>query len=409
MDIYVARQPIFDSENNVFAYELLYRDGLTNSFDRSIAGNIATSIVLTNSYLSFGLNNLVEGKLAFVNFDKHLILSGVPELLDKERVVIELLETIVPNSQLIEKVKKLTEEGYQCAIDDYIEGYKYPKLVEACSIVKVDFLENTHEDIRKITREMSALNKILLAEKIETKEEYEWAKSLGYHYFQGYFFSRPLLEKRKTFSDSAMQYIRLMQELSDKEPNIAAIAKIIEIDVSLTYKLLKLVNSKLGLNHEVVSVQHAIALLGLHSFSKWLSLAMVQNIGEGKVNELSKYALMRSYMLDKVATATNFTMFRDELVIIGTLSVVDALLEMDMKQVLDQLPLSDGVKGTLLGEVTMFSDCYNLVLSYEKGDFEAAEQYACAAGFPYNILVDHYVEAVGYADDMFIKLNKDNQ
>lgn len=409
MDIYVARQPIFDVDNNVIAYELLYRDGLTNSFDRSIAGNIATSIVLTNSYLTFGINNLVEGKLTFVNFDKHLILSNVPDLLDKDKVVIELLETIVPNQQLIDKVKRLTNEGYQCAIDDYVEGYKYPDLVDACNIIKVDFIMNTHDEIIKVTREMSAKKKILLAEKIETKEEFEWAKSLGYHYFQGYYFSRPLLEKRKTFSESAMQYIRLMQELSDKEPDIARIARIIEIDVSLTYKLLKLVNSRLGLNHEVVSVQHAIALLGLQSFSRWLSLAMVQNIGEGKVNELSKYALMRSYMLDKVASATEFSMCRDELVIIGTLSVVDALLEMDMSQVLDQLPLSEGVKGTLLGEVTMFSDCYNLVLSYERGEFGAAEYFAKGAGYPYALLVEHYIDAVRYADEMFIELNRENQ
>lgn len=408
MDIFVARQPIFDREYNVVAYELLYRNGLENSFDRSISGNVATSIVLTNSFLTFGIQRLVEGKKAFVNFDKHLIISGVAELLDKDQVVIELLETIVPNEQFIQKLKQLKDDGYICAADDYVDGYKYPRLIESCDIVKVDFSKNTRLGIENTTREMKRQKKVLLAEKIETREDYEWARNLGYELFQGYYFARPLLETRKTFSDSAIQYIRLMNELIEKEPNIKKIARIIEIDVSLTYKLLKLVNSSLGLSQEVTSVQHAVALLGLKSFGRWLSLAMVQNIGETKINELSKYSLMRAFMMDRIATATRFSFFRDELVLLGTLSVVDAILEMEMEDILEPLPLSDGVKDSLLGRETIFSDCYNLVLSYEKGNFLAAENYAKNVGYPYRLLSEHYVAAVKYADEMFEELNKEN-
>lgn len=408
MEIYVARQPIFDIENKVIAYELLYRNGLENSFDGSVPGNVATSIVLTNTFLTFGMDNLVEGKMAFVNFDKHLIMSGVAELLDKKKVIIELLETIVPNEQFMQKVLELKEKGYTCALDDYVDGYKYPKLVDACNIIKVDFIHNTREGIIKLTRELKKQGKLLLAEKIESKEEYEWARSLGYEYFQGYYFSRPLMEKRKTFSDSALQYIRLMNELAEKEPSVTKISRIIEVDVSLTYKLLKLVNSSLGISQEVTSVQHAIAMLGLRSFGRWLSLAMVQNIGETKIHELSKYSLMRAFMLDKISSATQFSFFRDEMVILGTLSVIDALLEMDMAVILESLPLSDAVNLTLQGHTTMFSDCYNLVLSYEKGEFLEAEEFAKGAGYPYRLMADHYIEAVKYADDMYEELNQDN-
>ncbi len=408
MDIYVARQPIFDTEYNVIAYELLYRNGLENSFDGSVAGNVATSIVLTNTFLTFGIDKLLEGKMAFVNFDKHLILSGVAELLDKDKVIIELLEDIVPNEQFIQKIVDLNEKGYSCALDDYVDGYKYPRLIDACKIIKVDFIHNTREGIMKLTRELKQQGKLLLAEKIETKEEYEWARSIGYEYFQGYYFSRPLMEKRKTFSDSALQYIRLMNELAENEPSISKISKIIEVDVSLTYKLLKLVNSSLGISQEITSVQHAIALLGLKSFRGWLSLAMVQNIGESKISELLKYSLMRSFMLNKIASATPFSFFRDEMVILGTLSVIDALLEMDMTTILESLPLSDAVNQTLKGHTTMFSDCYNLVLCYEKGEFLEAEEYAKAAGYPYRLMSEHYIEAVRYADEMYEEMNRDN-
>jgi len=408
MEIYVARQPIFDSDNNVVAYELLYRNGLENSFDRSVAGNVATSIVLTNSFLTFGIEKLVEDKLAFVNFDKHLILSGVAELLNKDQVVIELLETIVPNEQFIQKIKSLKEQGYTCAADDYVDGYKYERLIEACDIVKVDFIHNTYDGIAKLTWDLRKKGKVLLAEKIETKEEFEWAKSIGYQYFQGYYFARPLMEKRKTFHDSVLQYIKLMNEMIEDEPDILKITRIIEVDVSLTYKLLKLVNSSLGIPNEISSTQHAISMLGLKSFSRWLSLAMVQNIGEGSVSELSKYALMRSFMLDKIATSTRFAFFRDELVLLGTLSVIDAILEMDMETIIDPLPLSDGVRDTLLGKMTMFSDCYNLVLFYERGEFDDAETYAKSIGYSYNDLAEHYVAAVEYADQMYEELNKEN-
>lgn len=408
MEIFVARQPIFDVDYNVVAYELLYRDGLENSFDRSIAGNIATSILLTNTYLAFGIDRLVEGKRAFVNFDKHLIMSGIVELLDKDKVVIELLEDIVPNEQFIQTVMDLKDKGYSCAIDDYIDGYKYTRLIEACDIIKVDFLQNDKESLKKITREMLRKKKFLLAEKIETKEEFEWAKEIGYKYFQGYYFSKPLMEKRKTFTESALQYIKLMKELMVDEPDIGAIAAIIEIDASLTYKLLKLVNSSMGISQEIVSIQHAVALLGLKSFSRWLSLAMVQNIGETKVSELAKYSLMRAYMLDKIATYSQFQLFRDELVLLGTLSVIDAMLEMDMGDVLAFLPLSDAVKDSLLGKTTMFSDCYNIVLAYEKGDFDLADQYASQAGYPAEMLGDHYIESIEYADTMYEEMNRDN-
>lgn len=409
MEIFVARQPIFDDKNDVIAYELLYRNGIKNSFDKSVSGNVATSIVLTNSFLTFGIQNLIEDKMAFVNFDKHLIMSGIVELLDSDKVIIELLETIVPDEKFINRVKALKDKGYKFAIDDYFEGYVHKTITEVCDIVKVDFMNNSREGIAKLTWELKQNGKLLLAEKVESKEEFEWAKSIGYKYFQGYYFAKPVVEKRKTFSESAVQYIRLMDQLSEEEPNFSKISSIIEIDVSLTYKLLKLVNSKLGLTQEIVSVQHAIMLLGLKSFSRWLSLAMVQNIGQGSVNELSKYALIRSYMLDRIAGTTQFSMFRDELVLIGTLSVVDVILEMDMQKILEQLPLSDGVKGTLLGEETMFSDCYNLVLAYEKAMFSEAETYAKAAGYSYDLLSAHYIEAVQYADDMYEALNKDNE
>jgi len=150
MDVYVARQPIFDNDKNVIAYELLYRDDDKNFFDLSVASNIATSILLMNSYISFGIDNLVDDAKAFINFEMNLIKYDIPLLLDHNKIVIELLEDIVPDKIFMDKIKMLKSKGYTIAVDDYVEGYAFDDLVELADIIKVDFFGNTQEEIKRI-------------------------------------------------------------------------------------------------------------------------------------------------------------------------------------------------------------------------------------------------------------------
>lgn len=401
MDIFVARQPIFDRNREVFAYELLYRDSEKNFFSGDVASNVATSILLMNSYLNFGIQNLVGDHKAFVNFDIDLVMNDVPHLLNKDEVVIELLEDIVPTRAFMTKVQGLKDKGYTVAIDDFVEDYAHTSLVHMCNIIKVEFMGATKESIQKIVKTWKPQGKLLLAEKVETIEEFEWAKALGFDYFQGYFFSKPAMVKSKRLNDSAAQYVRLMNEMNVPEPDYKHISNIIEMDVALTYKILKLVNSKLSKGNEINSIQHGLSILGVKAIRRWLSLAMVQNLSTAETSELVITSMVRSHLLENIASNSNLKQHTQELTLIGILSILDVMLEKPMAELLETLPLTAEVKGTLLGEKTLFSPAYDLCLSYERGDFDMINDCGDKLAYDGTLLSKHYIEAVKWSDATF--------
>jgi len=401
MEVYVARQPIFDQANEVHAYELLYRQNEQNFFDQSVTSNVATSLLLMNSYYTFGIDKLAgEGKV-FINFDKSLITSGYPLLLDKNKVVIELLEDIVPDKQFIESVKKLKAAGYTIALDDYVESYEYMELVELSNIIKVDFLENTEEQIINIARRWKRSKKILLAEKVETQEIYEWAKKLGYKLFQGYYFSKPKMLKGKSVEDSAFQFIKIMEELCKTEPNYKAISSIIEIDVNLTYKLLKLVNSNFVGATKITSIQHGLSVLGIATFEKWISLAMVKSMAEDKPQESVKVSMSRGKFMELIAKNTKLKNKANEMMMVGILSVIDGLVDKPMGEIVEELPLKDEVKKALLLQEGHYTKSFKMVLKFEKGLFEESKEYYKELKIPIEKISQLYYEAIEWSESMF--------
>lgn len=404
MDIYIARQPIFDNKYNVIAYELLYRDGSGNFFNGNISDNMATSILLINSYFNFGINNLVGDSKVFINFDSHLIKSRIAELLNKDKVVIEILETVEPDKKLLKKLKRLNELGYTLAIDDYTTDYKYSEITNLCDIVKVDFMENTKNGIISLVKKLKKSGKLILAEKVETKEEFEWAKSIGFDYYQGFYFSKPSLQKGKALPENALQYVRVMNELNTPEPNFKMLSDIIGLDIYLTYKLLKLVNSNGRLLNEITSIQQAIAILGVNELTRWLSLAMVQDMCKQETNEAVRCAMIRSNLLKEIALHSDLKNSEEELSLLGTLSILDTVLETDMDEALKPIPISKEMKNTLLGKKTMYSDAMTLCFAYERGVFDDIRNSAFNINYEIKLLSTHYIASVAWADEMFEEL-----
>lgn len=401
MEVFVARQPIFDVDNKVYAYELLYRQSEQNFFDQSVTSNVATSLLLMNSYYTFGIDKLVGDGKAFINFDKHLIDAEIPMLLDKERVVVELLEDIEPDKGFIREVKKLRTNGYTIAIDDYVEGYLYDELVELSHIIKVDFFENTNEQIESIVRRWKPRGKILLAEKVETQEVFEWAKKIGFDLFQGYYFSKPAMLRGKGMTDSTYQYIRIMEELSAKEPDYKRIAEVIETDVALTYKLLKLVNSNFTASKAITSIQHGLAILGIDAFEKWFSLAMVQNLAGSKPSELVKLSMLRGHFMEAVALNSQLKSYSNEMMLVGILSVIDALVERPIEDIVNELPLGEDIKAALLMKPGKYTKVYQMVLQIEKGDFELKDDCGREINLDCMEVPKYYYDSVKWADEIF--------
>lgn len=402
MDIFVARQPIFNNDIEVVGYELLYRDSEKNFFNTTITSNVATSILLMNTYFHFGIENLVGDKTAFINFGAHLINAEIPQLLSTKNVVIEILEEIEPDKQIIEKFRKLRKDGYTVAIDDYIVDYPHKEVLPFCQIMKVDFLNNTKEEIRQIVHTYGKQGKLFLAEKVETKAQYDFAKDLGFHYYQGYFFAKPDMVKSKDLSVSAGQYTRLIEALYRKDPDYKEITSIIEIDVILTYKLLKVVNSNFSLGTQITSIHHALSILGIDAFTKWLSLAMVQNLGKATNSEVVKLAMVRSKMLELMGQKSALLRgHEEELSLLGILSVIDILLQEPMEVIIEKLPISSEIKKTFLREESLFLYPYELCLAYERGEFGHIESYSDTVDYHVKELAEDYVTAVKWADKLY--------
>lgn len=403
MDIFVARQAIFNASQEVVGYELLYRDSDKNFFNTSITSNVATAILLMNTYFHFGIENLVGDKTAFINFDAHLIKADIPQLLSTKNVVIEILEQIVPDDDILQKFNNLRRDGYTIAIDDYIVDYPHKDILPYCQIMKIDFRNNTKDEIKGIIYKYKKQGKLFLAEKVETQEEFDWAKNLGFNYFQGYFFARPSMIKSKQLSVSSTQYVRLIEALYEKEPDYKKISKIIEIDVILTYKLLKLVNSNFSLGTQITSIHHALSILGIDAFTKWLSLAMVQDLGKVSSSELVKVAMIRSRMLELMAENSSILKaHRDEMSLLGILSVIDVMLQRPMAELVIELPLSAELKRTFLRQESLYLYPYELCLAYERGDFGHVDANgASTESYHIRELANYYIEAVKWSEELF--------
>lgn len=401
MDIFVARQPIFNNTMDVVGYELLYRDSDQNFYNSSINSNVATAILLMNTYFHFGIENLIGDATAFINFDAHLIKADIPQLLSTKNVVIEILEEIVPDPIILEKFRQLRRDGYTIAIDDYIVDYPHQDVLPFCQIMKIDFIKNSREQIKSILTKYRKQGKLFLAEKVETRDDFEWAKNQGFEYYQGFFFSKPTMLKSKELNVSSSQYVRLLEALYEKEPDYRKISKIIEIDVVLTYKLLKLVNSNFSLGTQITSIHHALSILGIDAFTKWLTLAMVQNLGKVTSSEVVKVSMIRSKMLELMAASSSMLRgHEDEMSLLGILSVIDVMLQRPMEEIVIELPLSTELRKTFLRQESLYLYPYELCLAYERGDFKHIDTSADDASY-INELSRHYIEAVRWADELF--------
>lgn len=229
MDIFIAKQPIYDVDNRVYAYELLYRSGEENVYNCHNQDK-ATSTVIMNSFVSIGMKSLTDGKRAFINFSKKLIASGIPFKLPKNDIVIEILEDIIPDEGFIDDCKSLKETGYLLAIDDleYCNIDRYKCLIQYIDIIKVDFLLNTFKEIELITKEYSNKAVKLLAEKIENKQQFKFAKQLGFDYFQGYYFEKPTIIKAKVTDQLELSSYETISELDKRELDINVLSSIVE-------------------------------------------------------------------------------------------------------------------------------------------------------------------------------------
>ncbi|WP_312523499.1 HDOD domain-containing protein [Anaerospora sp.] len=376
MQVFVARQPIFDRRQHIFAYELLFRQGQEN-FYSAADGDQATSQVIVNSFWLIGLSTLTGGKRAFINFTANLLKNEIVTMLPADQIAVEILETVDPTADIVEACRKIRELGFLIVLDDFVFEPRFEPLMELADIIKIDFQITGIEEQIKLIEMCRGKDIRFLAEKVETPEEFRQAMELGYTYFQGYFFSKPIIIASQSIPKNKTVNFRLLQQISSSLLDLDKLEKLIEKDVFLTYMLLKYINSaSFGFRASIRSIRQALALLGVKEAVKWAALIVTRELAQDKPQELVVISVMRARFCELLANEAGYKERGSDAFLLGLLSLIDALLDRPLADILAELPVTSDVRAALLGASGLFQDIYQLSLAYEQGNWQAVVIYA---------------------------------
>jgi EAL and modified HD-GYP domain-containing signal transduction protein len=400
MFFHAARQPILDRDKNLFAYELLFRDGITNAFPE-IDGDEATSKIVAASQFDFSMSDFTGDKPAFINFTLETIVKKYPNLIPPEELVVEILETVKPGKRLLAHCKELKNLGYVIALDDYIHQPVWRHFYPFINIIKIDFLATSLETINETIEAIKDFPHIkLLAEKIETHETYQVAMDLGFEYFQGYFFSKPEMIKAKTLTPSQFSLAELLYETSKSELDLPKIIGVFELDVNLSYKLLRYSNSPLFRRRvEISTIKQAIVTLGRAELQKFVSVLFTAQTSDGKPPELMALSLTRAKFTEGLAIEYGKMNDTSIAFLTGMLSLIDAILGESMASAMEKLPLSSEIKDALVKGEGELANLIKIVKCYETTSWDDAWLELKHLGIDEAKVPDIYRNSVQWANE----------
>jgi len=359
---FVARQPILDRTQKVFGYELLFRNGVEDYFNAD--PEFAARSTLDSSLL-LGLNTLCDGRHAFVNCTREVLLKDLVTLLPPSQTVVEVLETVEPEDRVVAACKRLKEAGYLVALDDFAPNDPRIPLCDLADVIKIDVRATRPEERAAMIRRYGSAKCRMLAEKLETPHEFQQARNMGFVYFQGYFFCRPELMMGREVPASRLHYLRLLEMVSRSELDLHELERMIKQETSICYRLLRYLNSPLfGFSLEIKSIRHAMAILGEREMRRWIRLIVAVGAAEGKCTELLLMGLARARFCELLSKQLRSD---SDLFLMGLLSIMDAILEVRMEVLLEQLPVEREIKAALLGQVSALRPLYQLMLAQESG------------------------------------------
>jgi c-di-GMP-related signal transduction protein len=400
MQIYVARQPIFNRGKKIHGYELLFRKDMSNYFP-DIDGNIATSKVLSHSFFSIGIEKITDKNLAFINFTQDLLVHRVPLMFSDARVVVEILEDVEPRKDVIEACKEIARAGYTIALDDFFYSPEIEPLIALADIIKFDLRTTPLSEIEKLIKKLSKSSVKVLAEKVETYGEFEDALKMGFDYYQGYFFSKPEILKGKELSTHQMQLLEIMAEANRRDIRFDKLEKQIIRDVSVSYKLLRMINSAYFRRvKEISSIKQAIVMIGETGIRRFLSLIAMSALVSGKPEELIKSSIIRAKFCELIGDTRNSQLDASELFTVGLFSFIDAMLDEQMEILMGKLPLSSKIKSALINREGKLGEYLKLIEYYEKGKWELVSKTADKLNIDEEKLPQHYMEAILWTDGL---------
>jgi c-di-GMP-related signal transduction protein len=364
---YVARQPILSVDEKVFGYELLFRDGIEQYF-RATDSDAASRSTLDTSIL-MGVDILCDGRLAFINCTREVLLKDYITLLPPTQAVVEILESVPVDDLVVAACRRVRAAGYLVALDDYEVDDAREPLVQVADIIKVDLRATSMEQGAELVKRFRTAKCRLLAEKVETREEFLAAKEAGFAYFQGYFFRKPELMQAREIPANRINYLRLLQAITRADPDPREIEDVIKGEASLVYRLLRYLNSPVfGFTREIRSVRHALSMLGEREVCRWIRLAATLVAAQNKPSDLVLSALVRGRFCELLAPKLKHD--GSDLFLIGLLSLMDSILDIPMGVVLEGISVDKETKAVLLGQDSQLAPVYRLMLAQDAADWE---------------------------------------
>ena len=391
---FVARQPILDKSLNVFGYELLFRNGIEDFFNADPESAARSTL---DTSLLLGIGALCGNRLAFVNCTRDVLFKDLITLLPPNQVVAEILETVEPEDRVIEACKRLKSFGYRIALDDFAPNDPRIPLCEFADIIKVDIRATRPEERAGMMRRFGSAKCKMLAEKLESPHEFQQARDMGFVYFQGYFFCRPELVIGREVPASRLHYMRLLELVSRSELDMPEVEKLLKREPSISYRLLRYLNSPVfGIALEIKSIRHAIAILGERELRRWIRLVVTVSAAEQKCSELVLMALTRARFCELVS---QHMPIKYDSFLMGLLSIMDAILEVSMDTLLEQLPMEHEIKIALLGQPGTLRPLYQLMLSQESGEWTQSTELARQLNISDESVASAWFQAMQWAQD----------
>jgi c-di-GMP-related signal transduction protein len=398
MDAYVARQPIFDSRKNIYAYELLFRDGTAN-FVPDIDGDLATSTLLSNSFFTIGMDSILGGKKGFINFTQNLLLRKIPLLLSKANTVVEILEDVEPEPDLIAACREISERGYLIALDDFEYSDALQPLIALANFIKFDIRLTPLEQIESYLEPLRKLGCKLLAEKVETPAEFETARQMGFELFQGYFFCKPEIVQGKEIPGSQINLLQVIAEVNKSEFEFRQLEQLVSRDTGLAYKLLRYINSAFFAKaNKISSIKQALIFLGQKEIRRFVSLAAMSKLATGKPHELIRASCVRGKLCELIGTHSKGHADASELSTLGMFSLLDAITDQPMERIMRTLPLSLNIKEALIARSGRLVDYLWLIEDYEKGLWREVQEKTLRLGMAEDTLPSLYLKACNWSN-----------
>ena len=389
---YLARQPVFDPDQQVIGYELLYRS--EHGGPLTVNGTDATRDVIINSYIEIGLDKLVGTHLAFINITRDFIVNHHKLPPPSGQLVLEILEDVEADDEVVAGVKALIDKGYNIALDDFDLGQSNRRLIQFAHFAKIDILQQAADQLDKLVASLRKFPVKLVAEKVETIAQYERCRKLGFDYYQGFSLCHPNIVRGQRLSANKLQVMHLLAKLQKEDVEANELSKVVEQDVVLSYKLMRYINSaSLALRNRIDSINHAVIVLGQNNVRQWASMIALTSLQETS-GELIHTALLRGKMCE-LLLEPNGLLSRGSAFMVGLFSMLDALIGAPSDRLLPMLPLNHDVNDALLHRKGQYGNALKCVLAYEQGDWQTVDR----AGFGEENTISCYLRAVEWCDE----------